>query len=166
MRSDLPWRGLTTCHLRVPFNTHHSPHYMQGLPSPNRPPTPPSSPGVHIWGDPTIYPVTGYTPGTILAPSSPACQSSAPSSCPDSLCPVPSSLTHLANHPAQSPCSSLSSHSPRADTAPPLLRTLPWLPSALRESELLGLAQRPCMAWSLRIPPTHRPLRPSECSPC
>lgn len=91
MRSDLPGVGSppATCIFPSALATAHtecrvSPHLI-----PPPPPTPPSSPGVHIWGNPIAYPVTGHTSGTVLAPSLPACQSSAPSSCPDSLCPMP-----------------------------------------------------------------------------
>lgn len=102
-----PPEWLTTWPLKVPINSHQGPYRVQGGPLPDAPAHSSLPHEVRIWGNITIYPVTGQTPGKVLAPSSPACQSPASSSGPASLCPVPASPTRLGHHCSLIACLSL-----------------------------------------------------------
>lgn len=151
-------------HHQPPASSRQQPYRAQRVPLPDAPAHSSCPHQVHIWGDVTIHPVTGQTPGAVLAPSSPACQSPASSSGPDPRCPVPSSPTRLGHHSSLIPCLSL--------PAPVCPHTAPELALLLScsgpshgspvpsESKLCGLAPRPCGARSLKISPSGPPLRP------
>lgn len=93
---------------------------------------------------------------------SPACHSLVPSSCLDSLCPVPSPPTHLMHHPTSSQAlvspTPISLHSPRTDPAPPLLT-----PS---HGSLVSSETPNSVAWPQGFLPLNILLPSRECSPC